>query len=830
MLSVKTAPSAKTFTRDEALRASLVYFNGDKFAADVFVNKYALLDKDNKYLEDTPEAMHWRMAKEFARIEQKYPFPMSEQEIFELFHRFKYVVPQGSPMSAVGNFQYLQSASNCFTIASPSDTYSGILRADQEQAQIMKRRGGVGFDISHIRPRGQPTSNAARTTDGISVFMERFSNTCREVAQGGRRGALMLTISCHHPEIMTFINIKRDLKKVTGANISIRWTDEFMEAVKAEQQVELRWPVDSTEPKIRSKVNAKEVWDAFVDSAWASAEPGALFWDSAQRLTPSDIYKDFGFGSISTNPCGEIILSAYDSCRLMCINLFSFVKDPYTKDAQFDYAKYGEVVQKAQRLMDDLVDIEIEAVDRIIAKVESDPESMEDKAVELNLWRKIRDAAQNGRRTGLGITALGDTLAAMGIRYGDKPSIAFTERVYKDLAVNSYRSSVSLAKERGTFPVFSHKLEDGHPFLQRIWDEDPELYKQYVAFGRRNIANTTTAPTGSVSTLTQTTSGIEPAAFIHYCRRRKVNPSDKNARVDFVDPMGDSWEEYTMTHKGFLDWAALNGHTWDPNKAREYAKDTDIPYFDESPYAGATCNDVDWGASVEIQAAAQKWVCHAISKTCNLPKTATKELVSHVYMRAWELGCKGFTVYRDGSRTGVLIQSDTKDAKSNDWKKRPHAVPCDVFPRILVRGSPFFVIVGKHQDMPYEVFAGTGALDSKSSFGKVLKHKRGHYEFIADDGSRVDNVCDLVTDDCAAITRLMSLSLRHGVDIKYIVQQLEKTPGDLNSFGRAISRVIKKYIPNGEKENGATCPHCGNDAVTRQEGCISCPCGWSKCS
>lgn len=823
----------KVYSNQEATDKSLEYFRGDSLAASVFVSKYALRDNEGKILEATPDEMHRRLAKEFARIEKKYPNPLSEEEIYEYFRNFKYIVPQGSPMSAIGNPYQIQSCSNCFVIPSPEDSYGGILKTDQEQAQIMKRRGGVGFDISYIRPRGLQTNNAARTTDGIGVFMDRFSNTCREVAQNGRRGALMLTISCHHPEIRTFINIKKDLSKVTGANISIRLTDEFMNAVKNKTQVELRWPVNSSEPKIREMVDAEALWKEIIDAAWQSAEPGLLFWDTAQKFTPADIYKDFGYESLSTNPCGEIVLSAYDSCRLICINLLSFVSNKFTENSFLDIKELERVAEVAQRLMDDMIDIEIEQIDKILAKIDSDPESDDAKFVERNLWIRIRQACVNGRRTGLGITALGDALAALGVRYGSKESVVLTEKMYQALAIGSYRASCVMAKERGAFPVFDHKLEKDHPFLNRIWEAAPDVYALYKKYGRRNIANTTTAPTGSVSTLTQTTSGIEPAYSLLYKRRKKINPGDgSNTRVDFVDQKGDKWQEFFVFHHQFKEWMDVNGYKIDESEKASVNSHEDLSFFKKSPYYKATSNDVDWSASVDIQSVAQKWIDHAISKTCNLPNDVTKEVVAEVYMKAWESGCKGFTVYRDGCRTGVLVSASEKkkeNIQKTNAPKRPQSLDCDIH-HTRSKGEDFFVLVGMFEGHPYEVFAGKNGCITTLKKGTLTKKKRGEYELKAEDGSVVQNVCDLLTDEQAVITRMISLALRHGSEVSYVVDQLEKSPGDMTNFGKAMARVLKKYIPDGTKASGVTCSACSSSNVVRLEGCLTCKdCGHSKC-
>lgn len=631
----------RIFTRDECLAASLDYFNGDELAAEVFVKKYALNDGNGSYYEPTPRFMHKRLAREFARIEANYPNPMSEDEIFDLLDGFKYVVPQGSPMSAVGNDFQVQSTSNCFVVESPYDSYGGILKTDQELVQIAKRRGGIGFDVSTIRPRGMSANNAAKTTDGIGVFMERYSNSTREVAQNGRRGALMLTLSVHHPEVRTFINIKRDKTKVTGANLSVRLSDEFLRAVEEGTEFQLRWPVDAAEPTISEMIDARELWDEIIENAWASAEPGLLFWDNALRLTPSDIYSREGYGSVSTNPCGEIVLSPYDSCRLLLVNLKSFVANPYTGDAHFDWGSFAQVVVKAQRLMDDLIDLELEQIDKILTKIDNDPEPDVVKSYERLLWLKVREACSNGRRTGLGVTAVGDALAALGVRYGSPESIEVVEEMYKQLAVNSYTSSIIMAKERGAFPICKVEKEAGHTFIERIKASlSPEVLDMYMQYGRRNIANTTTAPAGSVSCLTQTTSGIEPAYMLQYTRRRKLMDGE-DLEPDYVDDSGDRWVEYDVYHHGFQEWMKVTG-----------LQDPEL-----SPYWKSTSNDIDWVAKVKLQAGAQRWVCHAISNTTNVPNDTSPELIKDIYVEAWKSGCKGATVYRDGCRDGVLVQT-----------------------------------------------------------------------------------------------------------------------------------------------------------------------------
>jgi ribonucleoside-diphosphate reductase alpha chain len=838
------------YSYSQVYEASIEYFDGDEFAAKVFVDKYALQNPQGEYLELTPTDMHRRLAKEFARIEAKYPNPVSEESIFSLLDNFKFVVPQGSPMSAIGNPYQLQSLSNCFVVqgvhTDKLDSYGGIMLADQEIAQIMKRRGGVGLDISGIRPKNVITNNAAKTTDGIGVFMDRFSNTCREVAQNGRRGALMITISVNHPEIETFIKIKRDKKKVTGANISIRFNDEFMTAVKNNEDYTLRWPVESTveDAKVTKVVRAKEIWDHVIDSAWASAEPGLLFWDTVKKNTPSDIYHEFGHNSICTNPCGEIVLPKYDACRLLVLNLASYVKNAFAKNAFFDFKKFSQHTQVAQRLMDDIIDLEIECVDRILAKVQADPEPEEAKSTELNLWKKIREMNISGRRTGLGITALGDALAMLGIKYGSKESIEVTRKIYRALAVGAHTSSCTMAKERGAFPIFNYELEKGHEYLNTIFkDCSPEVKKMWKTSGRRNIALTTTAPTGSVSSQTQTTSGIEPVYMLSYVRRKKHNPSDKNARVDFTDAMGDMWQEFTVYHHGVKKWMDTTG-------------ETDIT---KSPYYGATSNDVDWVASVDLQAAAQESIDHSISKTCNLPEDATKDMVSQVYMRAWEKGCKGFTVYRDKCRDGVLInKSEAKrgtdgrpaEIETSMAPKRPQELPCEI-KKVKIQGEQWTIFVGVFNGKPYEVFGGLSKyvdIPNKYKMGKIVKNGKVDdittYNLIigeGDDQMLIKDIANVFENaNFGAFTRTISLALRHGTPVQYVVEQLQKDKhSEITSFSKVIARVIKNYIADGTKSTSErNCPSCGNAKLIYQQGCMQCVggimpdgsvCTWSKC-
>ena len=815
---------------EEAFAESLEYFVGDELAANVFVSKYALSNSDGEIEETTPEKMHRRMAAEFARIEQKYPNPLSEEEIFSLLDKFKYVVPQGSPMSGIGNPHQIQSLSNCFVIDSPADSYGGILKADQEQVQIMKRRGGVGFDISTIRPSGLATSNAAKTTDGIAVFMERFSNSCREVAQGGRRGALMLTISVHHPDIETFVNIKRDLKKVTGANISIRLSDEFMRAVESGSDYQLRFPVDNKEGLIvDKKVDARKIWDQIIESAHASAEPGLLFWDNVLNYTPAQAYSEDGFHTISTNPCSEITLSAYDSCRLLLLNLTSFVKNPFASNAEFDYKLFAEKTTAAQRLMDDLIDLELECVDKIVNKISKDPESKDTKRVELELWERIRKAALDGRRTGLGVTGLGDTLAMLGLTYGSDDSIKETELIYKQLAISSYRSSCELAKERGSFLVYDFEKEKNHEFIKRLFEADPELKKMHKLHGRRNIAITTTAPCGSVSVLTQTTSGIEPAFMLKYTRRKKINPTDDNATVDFVDDLGDKWQEFDVYHHGFKKWMDVTGKL----------------EIQDSPYHEATANEIDWVSAVDLQAAAQKWVCHAISKTINLPADVSVDDVKKVYWRGWKAGLKGVTVYRDGCRSGVLVSDSEKSEdkfKSHNAPRRPQELECSIH-HATIKGEAWTILVGLMDDRPYEVMGGLQKyieIPKKYKKGTIIKHhyktKNSRYDLrIGKNGDEIliKDIVDVFDNpNHAGFTRTISLALRHGAPIQYVVEQLQKdTEMDMFSFSKVISRVLKGYIKDGTLPGKTACENCGAEGtLVYQEGCVMCTsCGHGKC-
>lgn len=819
--------SVKVFSFEEAIASSLQYFSEDDLAAKVFVDKYALRNDKQQLIESNPDDMHWRLANEFARVEaKKFKQPLTAQQVYDYFKHFKRIVPQGSPMYGIGNRFQIISLSNCYVVDPPADSYGGIHLTDEQLTQISKRRGGVGLDISALRPSGASTKNAARTSTGIIPFMERFSNSIREVGQAGRRGALMITISVHHPQVMDFVTVKRDLKRVTGANISIRLTDEFLNAVQHNEEYEQRWPVDSKTPTISRKVNAKEVWMKIIENAHAMAEPGLLFWDNILRESPADCYKHLGFGTVSTNPCSEIPLPPMDSCRLLLLNAFGYVSDPFTKNAKFDYLAFYEEAKVAQRLMDDLIDLEVECIDRILMKISSDPESFHLKRTEFDMWTRIRKVCEEGRRTGTGITAIGDCMAALGIRYGSDESIEFTDKIYKTLKLGCYRSSVDMAKEIGSFKGYDPEAEKNNPFIQRIADEDPELYADMCKYGRRNIALLTTAPAGTVSIQTQTTSGIEPLFMIGYKRRKKVNPSDTNVRVDFVDPNGDSYQEFMVYHAKVKDWMSATG-------------ETDVT---KSPWYGCCAEDLDWAQRVKLQATAQKHVDHAISSTINLPEDVSVEKVAEIYETAWRAGCKGITVYRKNCRSGVLVEDKKQEPKldkikKNNAPKRPEKLPCDVH-QVRVRGQDYFVLVGLHYGDPYEVFAGknNGVVNKKVKSGITRKIKRGVYECLLDDGSKIEDCTAYSDHNEDARTRYLSTALRHGADIAFVVQQCEKVKAmeDENvvnsSFDRAIARALKKYIPNGSKVTGDICAACKSDALVRQEGCIICKnCGSGKC-
>lgn len=815
----------KTYSYDEALNASLNYFNGDDLAAKVFLDKYALKNISGELLELTPDDMHNRLANEFARIEaKKFKEPLSKDIIYSLFKNFKYIVPQGSPMFGIGNNHQIISLSNCYVLDPPLDSYSSILKVDEQLVNISKRRGGVGIDLSNLRPAGTITNNAARSSTGIASWMERYSNSIREVGQGGRRGALMLTLSIHHPDIIAFCTIKNDSTKVTGANISVRLSKEFLDALKKDKEYELRWPEEN--PVIRKKIRAKDVWDVIIDSAHNRAEPGLLMWDNILKC-PADCYPNYQ--SRSTNPCSEINLSPLDSCRLLAMNLLNYVRDPFTANAQFDSLRFYEDAQIAQRLMDDLVDLESEKIQQIINKINNDPEPIEIRQTEIDLWKRIKRFNDEGRRTGLGITALGDTLAALNIQYGSQLSIEMTGYIYKCLKFGAYRSSVDMAKELGHFKDWDPKLEKENEFLNRIGEENlfindninisgKAIFDEMNKVGRRNIALLTTAPTGSVSIETQTTSGIEPLFMIGYTRRKKINPNDQNTKVDFKDQNGDCWQEFTVYHPTVKKWMAVTGET-DVNK---------------SPWYGACASDINWVNRVKLQAAAQSHVCHAISSTINLPENVSKEEVSEIYQEAFSGGCKGMTIYRDNCRTGVLVNKATvvkEGIQYNEAPKRPTDLDCDVH-HINVSGQPYFVLVGKLNDQPYEVFAGkNNCVERNISKGQIHKLNRPKcYRAEFEDGTIIQPITVACDHNEESLTRMVSTALRHGAEIKFIVEQLTKTQGDMTSFAKALSRALKTYIKDGTKTKGK-CDSCGSESLTYSEGCKTCmSCGWSKCS
>lgn len=834
------------YTYEEALSKSKQYFSDDELAAKVFVDKYALKDGDGRLLELTPDDMHQRIASELARIEStKFQKPLSEQEILSYIKNFNKFIPQGSPMYGIGNpYQYV-TLSNCYVLEPPLDSYGGIHKTDEQLTQISKRRGGCGVDLDNLRPNRTTTRNSSKRSTGPISFAERYSNSIREVGQDGRRGALMLTLSVHHPDILEFVQSKLDRSKITGANISVKLSDEFLRAVKAGEKYEQRWPLDGTTPKISKMVDARSVWAIINKSAHAMAEPGLLFWDRILSESPADCYAKFGFKTISTNPCSELPLSVLDSCRLLAIVLLAYVKNPFTHNAHFDFNEFYHDVQIAQRLMDDVVDLEIEAIKRIIAKIIDDPEPEHIKARELEMWQSILANCTNGRRTGLGITALGDTLAALGIKYGGESSIIMVDQIYKVMKFGAYRSSVDMAKEIGPFPVWSHELEKDNPFLNRINNEsisilytedgskpDPynligykikgsEIYEDMKKYGRRNIALLTTAPTGTTSLLARvkegvygTSSGIEPVFMLAYTRRKKINPSDEGARVDFVDQSGDSWQEFQVYHPALQVWMDTNN----------------LYTIGDSPWFGCCAEDIDWKARVRLQATAQKHVDHAISSTINLSEDATEEHVQEIYETAWELECKGMTIYRKNCRTGVLVDKPESSGKISTSDTRPKALPCDIY-HIKVKGQEYFVLVGLKDGDPYEVFAGrNGFLSKKAKEGIILKKKKGDYDLVTDNGESIASITEYIEDDEEAVTRLTSLLLRSGTPINEVVGQLEKTKGSLAAFSKSIIRAIKHYIPDGTKVKGESCGNCGHSEIVRQEGCQTCKaCGWSKC-
>jgi ribonucleoside-diphosphate reductase alpha chain len=840
----------KSFPMDEVLKASIEYFNGDELAGEVWMKKYALKDVDGNLYEKTPDDMHRRIASEFARIEQNYPNPLSEERIFDLIKDFKYIVPQGSPMTGIGNNFQFASISNCFVIGNEqdSDSYGGILKLDQELVQLMKRRAGVGVDLSFVRPANSPVMNSALTSTGVVPFMERFSNSTREVAQGGRRGALMESISIDHPDSESFIDAKMEAGKVTGANVSVKLSDGFMSAALKDKKYTLKYPVDSLEPTHTKEVEAKRIWDKIIHNAWKSAEPGVLFWDTLINESIPDCYADLGFKTVSTNPCGEIPLCPNDSCRLMALNLYSYVKNPFTKEAEFDYELFNEHVIIAQRLMDDLIDLELEKVDGIINKIMNDPESDEIKLAELTLWQKIKGKCEQGRRTGLGITAEGDMLAALGIKYGTNKGNKFTENLHMRLKHSAYRSSCTMAQERGTFLIFDSEREVNNPFLNRIKDEDPQLYADLVKYGRRNIALLTIAPTGSVSILTQTSSGIEPVFMVYYLRRRKINPNDVGARVDFTDEVGDTWQEYPVFHHKFETYLTVNG--WDVDEVKNMTADEITAIVEKSPYFGATSNDVNWVKKVEMQGAVQKHIDHSISVTVNLPNDVSEEMVAKVYETGWKSGCKGMTVYRDGSRSGVLVSASEKKEEEkaqlfedHHAPKRPKKMDAEIV-RFQNNHEKWIAVVGTLEGRPYEMF--TGKLDSLPPIpasvetGQIVKARNedgsSRYDFRYEDkeghGVIIEGLSRSFNKEYWNYAKMISGVLRHGMPLPYVVDligSLNLDDDTLTTWKNGVTRVIKRFIPDGTKSDNK-CPNCDQDSLVFQEGCLTCSnCGHAKC-
>lgn len=840
-------PSYTKYDYEQALSMATEYFGGDSLAASVWVNKYALKDSDGNLYERTPDDMHRRLAREIHRIEKKYPNPLTEETIFSLLKDFRYIVPQGSPMAGIGNPFQIGSLSNCFVIGNKgnADSYGGIMKLDEEQVQLMKRRGGVGHDLSHIRPKGSPVKNSALTSTGLVPFMERYSNSTREVAQDGRRGALMLTVSIKHPDAEGFIDAKLEQGKVTGANVSVKITDEFMQAVAEDKEFVQQYPIHAENPTFVKKIKARALWNKIVYNAWKSAEPGILFWDTIIRESVPDSYADLGFNTVSTNPCGEIPLCPYDSCRLLAINLYGYVRHPFTEHAAFDFELFKQHVAYAQRIMDDIIDLELEKINNILNKITTDPEEKEIKSVEHRLWEKIRDKCVEGRRTGIGITAEGDMLAALGYRYGSPEANDFSVRIHQCLATEAYRSSVKLAADRGAFPVYDAEKESGNPFIQRLKENDPALYDEMKTVGRRNVALLTIAPTGSVSILTQTTSGIEPVFMVAYKRRRKVNPNDKNVRVDFVDEVGDHWEEYNVFHHKFLDW--LNANDYDVDEVRNMKDDALKDIIRRSPYYKATANDVDWVAKVHMQGAVQKWVDHSISVTVNVPGNVTEELVGQIYQTGWESGCKGITVYRDGSRSGVLVNDKKKDQdefKETNAPKRPKILEAEVV-RFNNDAEKWLAVVGLLNDRPYEVFTGKAEgfyLPPGVDKGWVLKNrlegseKRYDFQFQDKDGYKVtiEGLSRSFHKEYWNYAKLISGILRHGMPLPSVIDLIEDLSlhsDRLHTWKNGVVRALKKFIPDGTKAKGRICNNCHHeDSVIYQEGCLTCTnCGESKC-
>ena len=862
----------KKYSFDEAFEVSLRYFGGDELAARVWVNKYAMKDSFGNIYEKSPEDMHWRIANEVARMEQKYKNPISAQEIFGLLDHFRYIIPAGSPMTGIGNDYQIASLSNCFVIGldGDADSYGAILRIDEEQVQLMKRRGGVGHDLSHVRPKGSPVNNSALTSTGLVPFMERYSNSTREVAQDGRRGALMLSVSIKHPDAEAFVDAKMEEGKVTGANVSVKITDSFMEAAVNDRPFVQQFPIDAERPVYKKEISARKLWEKIVHNAWKSAEPGVLFWDTIIRESLPDCYADLGFRTVSTNPCGEIPLCPYDSCRLLSINLYSYVKNPFTEEATFDFDLFREHALLAQRLMDDIVDLEMEKIDRIMEKIKSDPQNDEVKHAEYHLWEKIKEKSGKGRRTGVGITAEGDMIAAMGLRYGTEEATKFAVEVHKTLALSAYRSSVTMAQERGAFSIFEAERERNNPFVLRIKEADPQLYSDMMKHGRRNIACLTIAPTGTTSLMTQTTSGIEPVFLPVYTRRRKVNPNDTDVHVDYVDEVGDSFEEYIVYHKKFLEWMKING--LDTTKKYTQAEINDL--VKRSPYYKATANDVDWLMKVRMQGAIQKWVDHSISVTVNLPNNVDEALVNKLYVEAWRSGCKGCTIYRDGSRSGVMISVSKKDKKKkNDngretsqdsdlnsseekhehvctppqvVEERPQVLDCDVV-RFQNNKEKWVAFVGLLDGYPYEIFTGLqdddeGIVLPKSvTKGKIIKQTNAdgthRYDFQFENKrgykTTVEGLSEKFNPEYWNYAKLISGVLRYRMPIDHVIHlvgSLQLKDESINTWKNGVERALKKYVTDGTTVSGQTCPICGQETLVYQEGCLICTnCGASRC-
>lgn len=836
---------------DDVLQTATDYFNGDELAATVWINKYALKDSDGAIYERSPEDMHLRIAREVARVEKRYKNPLSEETILGLFKDFKYIVPQGGPMTGIGNNFQKVSLSNCFVIGNQNDSYGGIMRVDEEQVQLMKRRGGVGHDLSHIRPKGSPVKNSALTSTGLVPFMERYSNSTREVAQDGRRGALMLSVSINHPDAGDFIDAKLEQGKITGANISVRIDDAFMKAALADESYTQRFPVGSDKPKVTRTIQAKELWDKIVQNAWKSAEPGILFWDTVKKESVPDCYADLGYETVSTNPCGEIPLCPYDSCRLLAINLYSYVDNPFTEKAKFNFEKFKKHAAYAQRIMDDIIDLEIEKIDGILEKIKSDKEDANVKIVEYELWEKIKIKCEEGRRTGIGITAEGDMLAALGLQYGSDESIKFSAKLHKQLALNTYRSSVELARDRGAFGIYDAEREKENPFIQRLKEADPDMYKDMVKYGRRNIALLTIAPTGTTSLMTQTSSGLEPAFLIAYKRRRKVNPNDKDVTVSFTDETGDHWEEFNVFHHKFVDWLKINNY--DVEETKTLGDDELQEVIAKSPYHKATANDIDWVQKVKLQGAVQKWVDHSISVTVNIPNEVSAELVGDIYKNAWEAGCKGITVYRDGSRSGVLVSKDDKGTHEVDEDifgeshapKRPKILEAEVV-RFQNDYEKWIAVVGILEGKPYEIFTGraedTFMLPLNLESGWVIKSKDEHgksrydFRYKDKDGYNVtmEGLSRSFDKEYWNYAKLISGVLRHGMPLLFVIDLISHLHLDstyINTWKNGVVRALKKFIPDGTVVKHQTCGNCGDpDGLIYREGCLICKsCGSSKC-